>query len=416
MAVFSKLSSIEHGPVLFMGLTLFALAGSRGFSRLAGSLLAGVALGLGVLWKWTFVAYVAGPWLLAIAGAGVDARGEAGRSAKVRVAIHVGVALAVALILAAPWYAIRFDPQAWLRTASNDPTVLDRGYLGRVVLNMSLLGSVVGGWSVAGLTVVLVALSPLRRKAGLWLAATAGPPLAALSFPNTLNPRYLYPLALGWAVAAAMAATGFRSGIARKTAIGLLLLLLALAHGGTLTNRTPGLSARLALDTTLGETRIRHYHGGEALLALVADDARGRGAGSARIAIDPLFRGVAIDPGYLSYLARRGNRQPPVTVRRYESLLYEFFSRDLRNGAFDYLFVDCGAAGRCQDRIDAAAATLARRMRWGFFLPGSNQVVAAPFADLLRSDLAFREASYDLVAERPVGAGSRVLVYRRKSE
>jgi 4-amino-4-deoxy-L-arabinose transferase-like glycosyltransferase len=96
---------LDFNLTAMTALTIWLLMETERFSRRIPSLLFGVALAFSVLTKWTLIAFVAGP--LAIITLSIFVQQGDGIKASARLKNLAG-ALAVAYIIAAPWYAANF--------------------------------------------------------------------------------------------------------------------------------------------------------------------------------------------------------------------------------------------------------------------------------------------------------------------
>jgi hypothetical protein len=196
-----------------VAVTLEVLLRTDGFRRLRWSLAAGVALGLGMLTKPPFAAYVLPPLLLVVA------------SVRGRAILHAGAAAAVAAAISLPWYGSRLlgfvhqvDVRSFRHAAEEGhPEPMSVAGLAYYPLRFPAQFGVV---AVALLLIGLVIVG--RRR--LWFASTALVPLVVFFVIRNKNLRYTEPLLGAAALVAALGYAALAPRWRRATAAALAVV------------------------------------------------------------------------------------------------------------------------------------------------------------------------------------------------
>jgi 4-amino-4-deoxy-L-arabinose transferase-like glycosyltransferase len=243
---FSRLYLLDYPLTALTALAIWLLIESKGWRRRGLSLLCGVALGLGMLTKWTFAAFVAGPILLSLIAILVR------RSW--RNLFNLALAGLAAALTAGPWYLLNWrDLLAFIRTPGSYRMTVSAGYRGlwhglvyyvdtfadeQVLLPFALL-------FLLGLLLCLVRIKTLRgRLAALalvlfgWLGVSL---LFWAAYPTT-DVRYTMPYLPATALITALGLAQIRpvwlrAGLLGLTACYALWQFTGLTWG--LSNRLP---------------------------------------------------------------------------------------------------------------------------------------------------------------------------------
>jgi hypothetical protein len=416
VVVFSKAEAFENALVPMIGLSFWLLARSHGFRSRGFSLLLGIALGLGMLTKWTFPAYVAGPFVLGLADS-FDPSGGEFRRADGRRITHAALALVMGLLTCAPWYLGFFDAVAWSKTAPNDPSFPHYGFFQNLSRNCDYLYYLAGKPALL-VSMILVALSPDRLRLGALAAAGMGLPLLIFSVPPHIEDRYIYPLVVFWTVLVFLSCGGFRKRWQRVAAVTMVLVPAVFAHvdsyrGQDLRALAPGLEMGYA--TRRNAALLWGRRKGDAVLRVIADDAATtrKSPGSAAVAVHPFFLDYHLNQEYLAGLTQTDPAFRRLAVRFQEPYLYPRFSDGLRGGLFDYVVLDCGPTRDCRDFDDTVIRETAARVREGFYYLSGGPV---PGFDpgLIYSDLEALVSRYDRFAEIALEDRQVVQVYRKR--
>jgi len=262
---------------------LYALVRSEGFSRQSWSVALGIALGLGMVTKPPFAAYVlpAFCWTVWQALRAPDRRRRLGWLA---VALVVGVAIAL------PWYGPRImglPTQASNRSFKQAAEAGQAGYLSAesLLYYPRVLPTQLG--MLASLLFVMGAWACRRyreSRAFLWLSGVA--PFVMFSLIQNRNLRYTLPIL---PVAALLAALGARSlppswrrgGLWICAVVGLLQISMT-AFGVPVPPRLPGLGIQVAISYPPDRRDWQHE-------AILADLVRASGGRAATVAVVPNY-------------------------------------------------------------------------------------------------------------------------------
>src|SRR6185503_12919784 len=209
-----------------VAVALYALVRAEGFSRPGWSMAVGLALGLGMLVKPPFAAYLLPPlaWSAWLALRAPD------RGPRLR---RLGLALAVGAVLALPWYGPRLAGlpmqilnRSFKQAIESPPTLSGSGLLFYPRTFVPLFGLLAGGLTLWGLWAVR---RLPRARALVWSAIL---PLAIFALIQNKNLRYALPLLPAGALAAAAGAaalgpTARRWVVAACVVVGALQVSMA---------------------------------------------------------------------------------------------------------------------------------------------------------------------------------------------
>ncbi|MBU9889555.1 MAG: glycosyltransferase family 39 protein, partial [Candidatus Omnitrophica bacterium] len=207
-------------------LTLLILLCSEGFSRRGWSLLAGIALGLGLLTKQTFPVFVAGPavYILFRSWKGLDA---SQRKARI---LHFGLFVVLGMAIAFPWYFAQAEKKfLGMKSAflTRDRTYFDLAgsvfgtlvFYGETLVRNQMGRVFFGGFIVA---VALSFKKCLRAPfVPIWFAV---PFLILILFPNKWY-YYTLPCLPAAAFLTAGGLLSLKRTIVRRAAVSVLILL-----------------------------------------------------------------------------------------------------------------------------------------------------------------------------------------------
>jgi 4-amino-4-deoxy-L-arabinose transferase-like glycosyltransferase len=221
---------------------VFCLFWSRSFERRWPSLILGVTIGLGVLTKWTFVVFLAGPLVLAVY--------LALRQATRARLLNVALAAAISLLIGLPWYLTNLEAlQAFLQfnrllaaPQEGEAPVWSLEswiyYLRELMTQQMLLPFAL--LAVAGAT---LALRRCRWNSYLWMlvAWVAVGYVASTLFINK-DTRYTMPYLPALALLTAIGLAQLRHVMVRRVGLALIILYALLQYTGL----TVGLISRVA--------------------------------------------------------------------------------------------------------------------------------------------------------------------------
>ena len=105
----TRILLVETTLMALVALTLLALWASEGFSHFVWSIIAGLALGLGLLTKVFFPVFVVAP-VLFVAWQALAAFRRGNHPQRRRILINALLVLGIVLVIAGPWYAINAGP------------------------------------------------------------------------------------------------------------------------------------------------------------------------------------------------------------------------------------------------------------------------------------------------------------------
>ena len=367
--VFSLLRFQLDLPLTAMvGLALYALVRAEGFARPGWSLGVGLVLGLGMLVKPPFAAYVLPPlaWSAWLALRAPD------RGARRR----LGLALGVALVLALPWYAPRLAGlpmqifnRSYTLAIESPPTLSVSALLFYPRTFVPQFGVLAGLLSLWGLWAVR--RFP-RARALVWSAIL---PFVVFVLIQNKDLRYVLPLLPAAALAAAAGVAALRPSARRwvgAACVALGALQVSMAAFGT----PPPPSTRLfLLPVVVSDAPVAADWRHAELLAAVLRETGGRGA---RVAVVP-------NDNYFS-----------ISNFRYEALRDGLPLRFLRPWDVAPFGVDVAILKTGDQGPDAASARPDRIMR---AFEGGDPWLASAFP---------------LVAEVPLPDGSRGMVRVRR--
>ncbi len=250
----------------FVGATLVVLLRTDGFSRRGWSVVAGVALGLGMLTKPPFAAYVAPP--LALVACRIRSR---------RALLHLAAAVLVGAALCLPWYGLRLFGLATQISNRSFKQAAESGYpdaLSWASLSyyprhfITLFGSLAVLLFIAGLV-----LAVRRRQ---WFALSAlFPPFVLFELLQNKNFRYALPLLPAATVVAGLGFDAVRGRSRRLLGIALVAVgaiqVSATVAGVPAGLEVPGLRVPLVPASPPVRADWRHRE----ILRLIARDSRG---------------------------------------------------------------------------------------------------------------------------------------------
>jgi 4-amino-4-deoxy-L-arabinose transferase-like glycosyltransferase len=227
--------------VAMVALSIWLLVRSEGFERRGASILCGLALGLGLLTKWSFVVFAGGPFFVA-ALAAVISRSR-------RRLLNMGLALLAAFLAAAPWYLANlgstldfFRGQSVYAGVEGDPAVGSLNawlYYARYFVGAQVL------LPLAIVFVVSLVLWLIKRRLRyetmfLLLGWIVLPYVASSLFVNK-DPRYTMSYLPAVAIITALGLASIKPKAIRFGLVTLLILYASLQFLGL----TWGLSSRL---------------------------------------------------------------------------------------------------------------------------------------------------------------------------
>jgi hypothetical protein len=280
--VFSSVRFQLDLPLAAMvAVALAVLLASEGFTRVGWSLVAGVVLGIGMLTKPPFIAYVLVP--IVVTACFTDRPRRA--------ALNAALAIAIATALTLPWYGPRLFGLLPQITSRSFKQAAESGHPDPLTATALLFYPTwltpQFGVAAVALLLVGVVVAMLRRQ-GMVLAALLVP-FALFSLLQNKNLRYTLPLL---PVAAVLAGMGFGvlRGRARLVGAGVLALVSAVQVSATVVAvprglTLPGLGVPLVLESPPRAGDWRHRE----ILALVSRDSRGAPATVSVVPNDNFF-------------------------------------------------------------------------------------------------------------------------------
>ena len=370
---------------------------------------AGVALGSGMLAKWTFSLFAA-PWaILQATAAGANPRG-AGLWRRVSKLARVSIAF---LAVTVPWYGhLRWN--GLLSTVGNDPGPriwgANRLFFGCVVRNLLAAdGDPRPLLAILGLLAILAIdrrkNDPEARGPAFLAAAVVLPMTGALFLPH-LESRYLAPLAVAVLLAPAFA----RSRAARAA---MTLFLLAMFVSATWFNVVPELRRVRAI-------RADPAHGAAEWYDPAAAQAEAWFASVAPKDPD-LRRGILIHPMYQTGGLRVEGTLPVILFRvaripvdPWGQTYYAELVERLRNRQIiSYILTNCGDREDCVARNRAAYDEAIHSNPGGYMQPGSGERNKPVAAEPLGADWPYLVRDFDLCASATISKDTWYL-WKRK--
>ncbi len=342
----AKLLAYECGMVGAAGLLLALLARPSALASVRGAALAGAVTAAGLLFKWTFVLYAAGPVLVAAVSAW---RREGARRCLAALTAYA----AAATLLAGPWFAFCLDWGRLRETASNDASFPGLG--GWELYRAGALEYAGSHWPVAlgpwllpfFLAGVAVALARRLPGVGLLLCSSL---LPALALPAMMHAegRYLLPALPGLAGAA-----GLGLGALPRRALGwvsaaVVGCCLLQAGAATWLHRwDAGQELRPGPQGAFDEFCYMNFESRPQAAARLLTDTglwtTALGTPSAELALHPLNTQPGLQLEVLRYLrVICGIRQEAFALYGYDWHEYVHFLRELKADRFAFLALPQG--------------------------------------------------------------------------
>lgn len=227
--------------VAMVTLSIWLLVRTDEFARRNGAVVWGLSLGLGMLTKWTFVIFVAGPFLVVAV--------RAGRVRSRRRLLNVALAAVMATVVAAPWYLCNLRSlleflghMPIYARAEGDPVVgsLESwGYYLQAFVNDQVLLPFALFFGVG--LIVLLMRRKFRYETAMLMSWIAVPYLVASLLYNK-DPRYTMPYLPAVAIVTALGLTLLPSRPLKRGLVALLVLYAVVQFSGLswgLSNRLP---------------------------------------------------------------------------------------------------------------------------------------------------------------------------------
>lgn len=402
--------SFESLLVLMTTAAAYHLVAADRFRLRKHCLLAGIWIGLGLLTKWTILAYLsglafwlAGWWLsqtLKQAGAGKKLRQP------VNLLLTVGVAAAISLW----WYLLRLDWATFRASAANDPNQLVHSFALLFVEYLNGLSLLVLGpnWWLGGaifLTCFLLARKRLTLTglAGLGLVV----PLVLFSLPVHGETRYLIPLLPAACLLLGACLAWVRWPSARIAAALLIIAAMSLAHFAFI-------EREMTREHNLREHVIGDYSEADLLARtfLAADPQVKRE--EIIISAHPFLNNIHIHCEYLRYyIIRRGAGMLTglFCPNRFE---YAAFHKDLRALFYDVILIDCADLNDCLEKDRREFGDWIEMFdRYGYV----NQMLGLAnerfSLSVLEEDLEFIRVNYRPFLHLPLSDGSHTRIWVR---
>jgi 4-amino-4-deoxy-L-arabinose transferase-like glycosyltransferase len=243
-------------PLTALATVCVLLALKQPFAARRRAAALGAVIGLGLLTKWAFALVAAGPIVYAVVAA---LREAPARTAALR---RMGLALAVAVVLAGPWYGAHFRRLGQdARLNAVDVARLEGDPAPASLASLSFYPRMAADeWFYVPLTLVLLAgvAAAVRRRgrALLLLGVVAGPGWLLLALVPNKDPRYGLPLVPVLAVVLADGLLGGGGGRWRRALAAAAVGLLAVQHLGAVAALGP---ASLRLNVCWPQLRARVY-------------------------------------------------------------------------------------------------------------------------------------------------------------
>ena len=231
----SRAVMTEYGLAALVIVWLYYLAASEQFNRGSANFALGVALGLGLLMKVMFPAFIVGPFLLAW----ILRRSQPPRAVtdgfwlwRACARRPLTAIAAPALIIAGPWYASNWRPLlafAWHSAYGEVGTEYNSGGFGRWILafvNEGISSYYAAVLLLLGLAALIKTGASWRRDAsGVFLLAWLLPPLVAIGAGSNHLIRFIAPLLPVFAMALAAAVFQLGNRWALQAALAILLVV-----------------------------------------------------------------------------------------------------------------------------------------------------------------------------------------------
>jgi hypothetical protein len=352
---FTKLLTYECGMLGAAGLLLALLARPEALASVRIAALAGAVTAAGLLFKWTFFLYAAGPVLVAAVTAW---RREGWR----RCAAGLAAYAAAATVLAGPWFAFCLDWARLRETASNDASFPGLGGWNLYRAGaLEYLGShwpvALGPWLVPFFLAGLAAALVWRQAgAGLLLSSALLPALALPAMVH-VEGRYLLPALPGLAGAAGLG-LGALAGRARAVvAVAVVCCCLVQLSVATWFHWwTPGREVRPGPQGAFDEFCYMSFDSRPQAAARLLTDAglwaAALGTPLAELALHPLNTQPGLQLEVLRYLrVINGIQQEAFALYGYDWHEYVHFLRELRSDRFAFLALPQGMFGASPESV-----------------------------------------------------------------
>jgi len=257
----SRIYLLDVPLAAMVALAVCCLVAADRFRRLGASLLFGLAVGLGMLTKWTFVLFVAAPFVLAVAGMLAEYSPRSLRNAL--------LAVLVGGLVSAPWYFVQLASLgSFLQSGSvyavkeGDPLVRSWQawtYYARALASDHIFLPFVGLF-VLGLVLLLVK-HKLGRSVVLLVSWILMPYLVLSSFPNK-NIRYTVPYLPAVALITALGLAQIRKAKVAGAIWGVMAVYACVQFAGLsfgLSDRLGGAIVPASVSLRLGASHLVVY-------------------------------------------------------------------------------------------------------------------------------------------------------------
>ena len=415
VTVFARTLLIEQPMMLLVPLAVYLLARTGRFERTVSAAGLGIAVGLGMLTKWAFAAYVAVPIAYGLVLMAADAWTERRAASIARRLVPAIVSLVALLAVAGPWYATVFDAVRMAATAANDPTFAELSITRNLSHNLALLRSLTGGpvlWFLAAAWIAGVIGRPSGRRM-TWTLLAGLVPLVLFSLPSHLEDRYLYPLLVFCPFVVTMLdGSGGRRKAAWTVSAGFFTLAIlanvgAYREGGPLFDLGPR-----AREVPTARLVWQPQHT-DRIVEAIRGDAAARGAGSIVVAVHPLFQDHHSSGHAMLYESRRGRETVPMTVDSFSKFSYEEYAEGLAEGRFDYVVVSCDDPAVCDGDVDSLALR-PEQIRLAPYIDQRYGTVSPPYTvETVRDDLRRLRQEYVKAADVDLGDSQSARIFRR---
>lgn len=398
--VAARMLAIEMPLMLFGPALAYHLWASDGFQDRKHALAAGAWLGLGMLTKWAFPAYLSGFALFILATRFVQWRKRIPATPGRTQWINLGLCLLVTLAISGWWYVLRLDVNTFLASAANDPNYLEFSYTRSLWNYARTLG-----WATAQplippvLIVMAVGLLLSVRPASIILAVLLGLllPLAIFAIPVHGELRYTFPLLPAAAMVLSMVAAQARWPAAGIIVAAALVGLTAHSHFGF-----------FEIDRNRLQMGIRAESG---LFVNYIADLAGEPERPLEATVHPIWRNEHLKCEYLQYEVRRRDASGRIHVTCSRGKEYARYSRRLRSGYYDFILLDCGPEGDCRNTRREALDVIVRTLeRYGNVNQMSGEPSVRFTRDNVLEDLSYMQDHYHEMLFLPFsdGTGTRI--------
>jgi len=345
---------------------LYFLVKSRVFTIVKNSIFAAILVSLGLLGKWSFLAYSLLPAL-------IESLTPVLRPLK---KLYGLIAFGVTgAILCGPWYLFIMSPERILPSATNDPNLPIYSFLGMVKLNLFTLANEVWGTLLFGLSfAAIVAGLIFGRSKTLWLLASSiVGAIIFFSIPSHTEDRYFWPIVPMLAAATILGVNilikRFKGGRFVVPFLFCAALFNAAINWTLFFTQNNHNSNELVMNKTYNVPKNTYGRYHEFLLKSPEYTKKPRPL----ISFYPPLQLLFLDWSYPQYLELLSPQPVPYEFAHFDLTEYWFFQEELRGLKYDVILMNCGKLGDCDGAFNEFLKTDLNRLRQPYYQPGMTE-------------------------------------------